>query len=72
MRATDSIVSCGLYFLIGVMVCVLVWAGLYALDVIGLFKISEVIGEDAVLAKELLGFAKTFMDNLLKPFMRPV
>ena len=72
MRVIDSIVSCGMYFLIGVMVCVLLWAGLYALDVTKLFNVTEIIGEDAVLSKELLGFVKTFMDDLLKPFMRPV
>lgn len=72
MRVTDSIVSCGMYFAIGVMLCVLLWAGLYALDVIKLFKISEVISDKAVLSNELWSFAKTFMDNVLEPFMRPV
>ena len=70
MKGVDSVVSCVLYFLIGVALCVLLWAGLYALDVCKIFKISEVLGEDAVLSKELLNFVKTFMDQFLKPFLK--
>ena len=69
MGAIDSIVSCLIYFVIGVMVCIGVWAVLYAMDACGILKISEILSEETLLAKELFGFVKVFMDPLLTPFL---
>ena len=67
MKAIDSIVSCVLYFIIGIGVCIAVWSFLYTFDVFKIFKISEVLGEDSTLAKGFFEFAKMFIDSILKP-----
>ena len=72
IRVIDDVTSCFLYFILGVIISVLMWAALYALDVTGIFNVTEIISEDASIAKEMLGFVKTFMDKVLAPFMRPV
>ncbi len=69
MQTIDSSVSCLIYFVIGVMVCIGIWAGLYAMDAFGFFSINELVGEETMLAKEMLGFVKNFMDQLLAPFL---
>lgn len=67
MQVIDSMVSCILYFIIGIGVCIALWSILYTFDLYQIFKISEVLGEDSMLAKGLFEFAKLFIDSLLKP-----
>lgn len=67
MKYIDSLTSCIIYFLIGIGVCIAVWSLLYTLDLYQIFKISEVINEDSILAKDFFAFAKSFMDPFLIP-----
>ena len=72
IRIIDSVVSCSVYFFLGVAVIVAVWAGLYALDVFDVVKVTGMIGEESTISKEMLAFVKTFMDNVLAPFITTV
>lgn len=72
IRIIDSVVSCSVYFFLGVAVIVAVWAGLYALDVFDLVKVSSMIGEGNSLSSEMLAYVKTFIDGVLAPFMKTV
>lgn len=72
IRIIDSVVSCSVYFFLGVAVIVAVWAGLYALDVFDVVKVTGMIGEESTISKEMLAFVKTFMDNVLAPFIKTV
>ncbi len=69
IRVIDSSVSCLIYFGIGVMASIGLWAALYAVEAFGFVNISSMVGEDTMLAKELLGFVKTFMDPKLARFI---
>ena len=72
IRIIDSVVSCSVYFFLGVAVIVAMWAGLYALDVIDVVKVTGMIGEGNSLSSDMLAYVKTFMDDILAPFIQTV
>lgn len=65
MRVADGVVACVFYFIAGIIICVAVWCVLYVLEYCGLFKVSEVFGEDAVLANQLFNYAKILIQSIV-------
>ena len=66
-RMVDGCLSVVLYAIIGVLVCFGIWMVLGCLDYFDIVKFREALGENATLAKGLLGFARHMLDGLLVP-----
>ena len=69
IRNIDGVVSCILYFIIGIGVCGMFWCGLYAVDLLKIFDVRAMISEDASLANELFAIAERFMQSVVKPLV---
>ena len=63
-RIVDQVLSCGLYMMIAVVICIGVWFGLGLMDYLGILKVSEILHEDAYLSNGLFGLAKALVDEL--------
>ena len=63
-RLVDQVLSCGMYMIIAVVVCIGIWFGLGLMDYLGILKISEVLHEDAYLSSGLFRLAELFVDEL--------
>ena len=64
-RMVDQILSCVLYMVIGVVICLGVWFVLALLENFGLFNISEVLHEKAYLSNGLFDLAKGIVRKLV-------
>ena len=65
-RMVDQILSCVLYMAIGAAVCLGVWFVLALLENFGLFNISEVLGEEAILSKGFFSLSKGLVGKIIK------
>ena len=65
-RMVDQILSCVLYMAIGVVICIGIWFVLALLENFGLFNISEVLGEEAILSKGFFSLAKGLVGKIVK------
>ena len=65
-RMVDQILSCVLYMAIGVIICIGIWFVLALLENFGLFNISEVLGEEAILSKGFFSLAKGLVGKIVK------
>lgn len=64
-RVVDGCLSVVLYAVIGVLVCFGIWMALGCLDYFDIVKFREALGENATLAKGLLGFARHIFSGIL-------
>lgn len=67
IRMVDGCLAAVLYGVLGVLVCFGLWLVLGCLDYFDVVKFREALGENATLAKGLLGFARHMLDGLLVP-----
>lgn len=65
-RMVDQILSCVLYMAIGVAICIGIWFVLALLENFGLFNISEVLGEEAILSKGFFSLSKGLVGKIIK------
>jgi hypothetical protein len=63
-RIVDQVLSCGLYLIIAVMICIGVWFGFAALEHIGILNISEILHKDAYLSNGLFTLAQKLVGEL--------
>ena len=63
-RMVDQILSCGLYMVIAVVICVGVWVCLAAVEYLGILNVSEILHEDAYLSNGLFSIAKKLVLEL--------
>ena len=64
-RTIDAILSCGLYMLIGAVVCVGIWFALAVFDYVNLFNISSAMHKGAHLSNGLYNFSHALVEKLL-------
>lgn len=65
-RTLDGCVSCLLYMVIGVAICVALWAVLYALDYYGiLLSVSDLFTEESALSNGLYALCETYVKPVL-------
>ncbi|MBQ8295101.1 MAG: hypothetical protein IJX87_01560 [Clostridia bacterium] len=53
IRAVDGACASVVYFIVGLLVCIAIWCVLYVFDYCGIFRISEILSEEATLSKGL-------------------
>lgn len=64
-RTVDLVLSCGLYMLIGAVICVGGWFILATFDYVGILNISEALSEKAHLSNGIFQFVEKIVDKLL-------
>lgn len=68
LSAIDTALSCLVYLLIGLAVCLLVWAVLYILGTQGIFNVNEMFGANSTLSKGIFDVC----DIRLKPILQDI
>ena len=64
-RRLDGCLACVMYMVIGVVICMAIAFVLTGLDILGIFRTSEIIGDEAYFARALYEFAK----SIIGPFL---
>ena len=69
LKTIDGSVSCILYLVFGVLVCVCVWALLYILGYFGVFYLQELAVQESLISKGLLTTCESYIKPLLDRFV---
>lgn len=64
-RMVDQILSCALYMVIGIAICLAIWFVLALMENFGLFNISEVLHENAHLSRGFFGIGRGLVQKLV-------
>ena len=74
IRGVDGLLGGILFMLLGIVICVLIWMVLYALDYCGLFYVTQMFDGQNSLAKEFFDvvgeFVEPFADKFLLQFKK--
>ena len=63
-RIVDQVLSCGLYMVVGVVICLGIWFGFALVEYLGVLNISEIMHEEAVLANGMYDFGQKVVEKL--------
>ncbi len=69
IRVLDGVLATGLYFVLGLALCVLFWGLLYLLDYLGLFNADVLFNESVSFSKECFRAAEHFLKNFADTYL---